>query len=63
MKKFNKDLNAIVTLTSRDVALKKAQNTAERIAKGNRLSILDGIPIAVKDNFCTKGIRTTCASR
>jgi aspartyl-tRNA(Asn)/glutamyl-tRNA(Gln) amidotransferase subunit A len=61
IKDLNKSLNAFVTLTE-EVALKKAQETAERINKGKRLSALDGILIAVKDNFCTKGIRTTCAS-
>lgn len=59
---LNKNLNAFITLTD-DVARKKAEESAQRIASGKRLSALDGILIAVKDNFCTKGIRTTCASK
>ena len=59
---LNKNLNAFITLTD-DVARKKAEESAQRIANGKRLSALDGILIAVKDNFCTKGIRTTCASK
>lgn len=59
---LNKNLNAFITLTD-DVAREKAEESAQRIASGKRLSALDGILIAVKDNFCTKGIRTTCASK
>lgn len=59
---LNRNLNAFITLTS-DEALTKAKKSAQRIAEGKRLSVLDGILIAVKDNFCTKGIRTTCASK
>ncbi|WP_208342297.1 Asp-tRNA(Asn)/Glu-tRNA(Gln) amidotransferase subunit GatA, partial [Aetokthonos hydrillicola] len=44
-------------------ALEQAQAVAAKIAKGEELGILAGIPIGIKDNLCTKGIRTTCASR
>lgn len=52
---------AYVTLT-RDEALKMAAKADREIAAG-RGKILSGIPIAIKDNICTKGIPTTCASK
>lgn len=44
-----------------EVALNQAKASDERYAKGNNLA-LDGIPLGIKDLFCTKGIRTTACS-
>ena len=55
-----KALNAYVTPTP-ERALAMADATDERLARGEALP-LDGIPIAVKDLFCTKGILTTAGS-
>ncbi|XP_071818535.1 glutamyl-tRNA(Gln) amidotransferase subunit A, mitochondrial-like isoform X2 [Apostichopus japonicus] len=55
-------LNALVTTTF-EQAEKHALESNQRIQSGNARHILDGIPFAVKDNFSTKGIRTTCASK
>lgn len=56
-----KFLNAYITVAE-DTALKQAEASEKRHRQGQRLGDLDGIPIAVKDNFSTAGIETTCAS-
>ena len=53
-------LNAYITPTP-ERALEMADAADERLARGEALP-LDGIPIAVKDLFCTKGVLTTAAS-
>ena len=58
----NAALNAYVTLTP-DTALAAARATDERLARGESLGLLDGIPMTLKDNISTKGIETTCSSR
>jgi aspartyl-tRNA(Asn)/glutamyl-tRNA(Gln) amidotransferase subunit A len=56
-----KDLNAFITETP-DIALERASASDERIEKGESMGALEGIPIAVKDLYCTKGVLTTAAS-
>ncbi len=55
-------LNTFTTVVS-ELALKKAEQIDKQRASGEQLPPLAGIPIAVKDNLCTKGVRTTCASK
>jgi aspartyl-tRNA(Asn)/glutamyl-tRNA(Gln) amidotransferase subunit A len=55
-----RSLNAFITETP-DLALKAAEESDARIAKGE-MKPLDGIPIAMKDLFCTSGVKTTAAS-
>jgi len=62
IEKLNPSMNAFITVTG-DEALKAAQKSDERRKNGAPLSPYDGIPIAIKDNINTKGVRTTCASR
>ncbi|KAJ8954415.1 hypothetical protein NQ318_011089, partial [Aromia moschata] len=54
--------NAFINITH-DEAQKHAELSSKRYSKKKSLSDLDGIPIAIKDNFCTRGIKTTCASK
>ncbi len=55
-------VGSFVTVT-KELALEKAREVDEKIAKGESLSNLAGIPIAIKDNICTKGVKTTCSSK
>ena len=55
-------LHSFLTVTT-EQALKQAQAVDAKIAAGEEIGILAGIPIGIKDNLCTKGIVTTCASR
>jgi aspartyl-tRNA(Asn)/glutamyl-tRNA(Gln) amidotransferase subunit A len=57
---LNPRLNAFITTTP-ELALTQAQAADARIAAGNAAP-LTGIPLAIKDLFCTAGIRTTAAS-
>src|SRR3989338_2400336 len=54
-------LNAFITTTP-DLALQQAAETDARIAKGE-MRPLDGIPIAMKDLYCAKDVKTTAASQ
>ena len=55
-------VRAYVTVTG-DQALEAAQAADERMARGEEAGPLAGIPVAIKDNMCTKGVLTTCSSR
>ena len=57
-----KDVQAFVT-TLNDEAKKQAQEIQEKINNGEELGEFAGIPIGIKDNMCTKGVKTTCSSR
>lgn len=55
-------LNAFITVTSKE-AQSQAEQSNSRFTTKKPLSELDGIPIAIKDNFCTKDVKTTCGSK
>lgn len=56
----NAEMNAYVTITHH-VAMEQARHAEERIQKGEARA-LEGLPIGVKDLFCTKGVLTTACS-
>lgn len=58
----DKSLNAYITVTKEE-ALKQAEKVDEKISKGEEISLLEGIPMTLKDNISTKDILTTCASK
>ncbi|MGB3692368.1 MAG: Asp-tRNA(Asn)/Glu-tRNA(Gln) amidotransferase subunit GatA [Spirulinaceae cyanobacterium] len=55
-------LQSFLCITA-DLALETAKQVDAKIAAGEEISLLAGIPIGIKDNMCTQGIPTTCASQ
>ena len=56
------DVKAFVTVLT-DTALEQAKEIEEKVNNGELTSEFAGIPIGIKDNMCTKGIKTTCSSK
>lgn len=57
----NRELNAYVEVT-RDVAIETAKKVDKKISHGESLMPLEGVPMSLKDNILTGGIKTTCCS-
>lgn len=62
IKKKDKEINAFLTVTE-DLALEQAKKVDEKIAKGGKLDILDGVPCSFKDVFMVEGIKCTAGSK
>ena len=56
------DYNCYVTL-DKEAAMAEAMRVQKEIEEGKITGPLAGVPFAIKDNICTKGIRTTCSSK
>ena len=62
MEQTEAQIDAYLTIT-KDIALAQAAAVDSKIAAGEQIAPLAGIPMAVKDLICTEGVRTTCASK
>ena len=62
IKENDSKTNAFITVLD-ELALKQAEKIDKQIEKGEPLSVLAGIPVAIKDNINVEGCRTTCASK
>jgi aspartyl-tRNA(Asn)/glutamyl-tRNA(Gln) amidotransferase subunit A len=58
----NAELNAFLTV-AREEVLEQARAVDAKRARGEALGALAGVPIALKDALCTRGVRTTCGSK
>lgn len=62
IEKEDEKIKAYITVCKEE-ALKKADEVQAMFDAEKEMGALAGIPIAIKDNICTKGVRTTCASK
>ena len=62
IKEKESEVDAFVTVLV-DEAVEKSKEIEEKVSKGEFISNFAGIPIGIKDNMCTKGVKTTCGSK
>lgn len=62
IEKIDSKVGSYLSVLGED-AVKRAMEVQVKIDKGEAKSLLSGIPVALKDNICTEGITTTCASK
>lgn len=62
MDEKEEEIHAYVTV-DRKAAMRRAEEIQQKIEAGESVGPLAGVPIALKDNLCTKGLRTTCSSK
>lgn len=62
IEKVEKDVHSFVTV-DKEGALKRAEEVQKQIDDGILTGPLAGVPVAIKDNMCTKGMLTTCSSK
>ena len=60
--KVENDIQALTSLT-KDIAYETAKKVDEKLAKGEKLPALAGIPLIIKDNICVKDTLTTASSK
>ena len=62
IKEVDPKVEAYITICEEE-AIKSAKMVDEKVKKGEKLGKFAGVPIAIKDNICTDGVKTTCASK
>ena len=63
IKKTEPDINAFVNVCDEEDILNRAEDVQKKISAGELTSPVAGVPVAIKDNMCTKEILTTCSSK
>ena len=62
IRKYDKGIKAFISV-GEEVAISRARAIDQKMYKGVDLGMMEGIPVGIKDNICTEGLRTTCASK